>query len=80
MGDNDSGSSAVSIFAMVLITVVVLIVLYFVVFRGFFGSKKTEVDINVKPPGSYKMQLDKGKLAYNLMYHYRNIFQENVYV
>ena len=51
MGDSNSGSSAVSIFAMVLLTLVVLLVLYFVVFKGVF-SNKTNVDVNVKPGGS----------------------------
>ena len=67
MGDSESSanSSIVSIFGMILLVIVVIAILYFVVYRGFF-SKKTEVDINVNPGGSYKMldKNDKG-LAFN---------------
>jgi hypothetical protein len=61
--ESSGNSSVVSIFAMVLLVLVVIAVLYFVVYRGFF-NKKTEIDVNVNPGGSYLLQ-DTKDAAFN---------------
>lgn len=61
--ESSESSSVVSIFAMVLLVLVVIAILYFVVYRGFF-NKKTEIDVNINPGGSYKLQ-DTKDAAFN---------------
>ncbi|HLT24012.1 MAG TPA: hypothetical protein VK004_02705 [Ignavibacteria bacterium] len=53
MSEEKSGSSVVSIFAMVLLTVVVLVLVYFFVIKGLTGKK--EIDINING-GSHKLE------------------------
>lgn len=52
----EKGSSVVSVFAMILLTVVVLVLLYFFVIKGLSGKK--EIDVNIDTDGgSHKMEL-----------------------
>lgn len=56
----EKGSSVVSIFAMILLTVVVLILVYFFVIKGLSGKK--EIDVNIDTDGgSNKIELVKFK-------------------
>ena len=54
----EKGSSVVSIFAMILLTVVVLVLVYFFVIKGLSGKK--EIDVNIDTDGgSKKIELVK---------------------
>ena len=48
----DGGGGAMTALAVVLLLIVLLAVLYFTgVFGRMFGTKKTEVDVNINKPG-----------------------------
>ncbi|HEY0547541.1 MAG TPA: hypothetical protein VGC91_19330 [Pyrinomonadaceae bacterium] len=48
--DNGGGGSSVGVVAVVVILIIVLVALFLAYRGGMFGSKKTNVDINVTTP------------------------------
>ena len=48
---NGGGGSNTGIVAIVVIFLIVLVVGFLAYSNGFFGGRRTNVDINVNPPG-----------------------------
>ena len=48
--DNGGGGSSVGVVAVLVIFVVLIVALFLAYRGGLFGSKKTQVDINVTAP------------------------------